>query len=320
MEINYLLAFGCSLALTLIVMPKLIPFLHKIKFGQSVRKDGPQSHLAKTGTPTMGGTVFVMIPILVMLVLNYKAFFSVEMLIVILAYLGYAMIGFIDDFIIVVKKNNDGLKPSMKFLMQSILAVIFYFVYQGIAETTIQIPVIDMTLNLGILYFALVFIMFTAESNAVNLTDGLDGLCAGTALIAIAPFIIFALLKGNQDLAMFLLAVSGSLIGYLKFNLHPAKIFMGDTGSLAIGGLLAASAMILKEELLLIIIGGVFLIEVMSVVLQVASFKLTRKRIFKMAPIHHHFELSGMKETQVVLLFWCIGFVFALIGLGLGVI
>lgn len=319
MEITYVLAFGCSLVMTLLVIPRLIPFLHKIKFGQSIREDGPQSHLAKTGTPTMGGIVFVVIPILVLLVLDYRAFASKEMLIVVFAYLGYAIIGFIDDFLIVVKKNNDGLKPSIKFLMQSILAVIFYFMYQGIAATTIQIPVFHITLELGLLYFVLVFLMFTAESNAVNLTDGLDGLSAGTSLIAIAPFVIFALLQGNRDVALFLLAVCGSLLGYLRFNLHPAKIFMGDTGSLAIGGLLAATAMILKQELLLVIIGGVFVMELLSVVIQVTSYKLTKKRVFRMAPIHHHFELGGMKETQVVLMFWSIGFVLAVLGLWLGV-
>ena len=320
MEIKYLLAFGCSLVLTLLVMPKLIPFLHKIKFGQSVRKEGPKSHMAKTGTPTMGGIVFVLVPILVMAILNYKAFLTPEMLIVVFAYLGYALIGFIDDFLIVVKKNNDGLKPSMKFLMQSVLAVIFYFAYTQIAKTTIQIPVLHMTLELGFLYFILIFFMFTCESNAVNLTDGLDGLCAGTSLIAIAPFVIFALLQKNNDLAMFLLAVSGALLGYLRFNIHPAKIFMGDTGSLAIGGLLAASAMILKQEILLVLIGGVFVMELFSVVIQVTSFKATGKRVFRMSPLHHHFELGGMKETNVVLMFWCIGLIFAVIGLWLGVL
>ena len=320
MEIKYLLAFGCSLVLTLLVMPKLIPFLHKIKFGQSVRKEGPKSHMAKTGTPTMGGIVFVLVPILVMAILNYKAFLTPEMLIVVFAYLGYALIGFIDDFLIVVKKNNDGLKPSMKFLMQSVLAVIFYFAYTQIAKTTIQIPVLHMTLELGFLYFILIFFMFTCESNAVNLTDGLDGLCAGTSLIAIAPFVIFALLQKNNDLAMFLLAVSGALLGYLRFNIHPAKIFMGDTGSLAIGGLLAASAMILKQEILFVLIGGVFVMELLSVVIQVTSFKATGKRVFRMSPLHHHFELGGMKETNVVLMFWCIGLIFAVVGLWLGVL
>lgn len=320
LDFKYLFAFGGSLLVTLLVMPRLIPFLHKIKFGQSIRKEGPQSHMAKMGTPTMGGTVFVLVPIIVMMMIDVKAFASSEMLIIVFAYVGYALIGFIDDFLIVVKKNNDGLKPSVKFFMQSVLAIVFYLIYQSIAETSIQIPVLHMTLELGFLYFVLVFIMFTAESNGVNLTDGLDGLCAGTSLIAIAPFIIFALIQGEQDVAMFLLAVCGALLGYLRFNLHPAKIFMGDTGSLAIGGLLAATAMILKQEILLVLIGGIFLLEVLSVVIQVASFKLTGKRVFRMAPLHHHFEEGGMKETQVVIMFWCIGFVFAIIGLWLGVI
>lgn len=320
MFLKYVLSFGISLIVTLCVMPLLIPFLHKIKFGQSIRKEGPQSHMKKTGTPTMGGIVFVIVPILVMLILDYRAFFSLDLLVVMLAYLGYALIGFIDDYLIVVQKKNDGLKPSVKFALQSLLAILFYFIYQGLASTAIDLPFIKEPFELGIFYFGLVFIMFTAESNAVNLTDGLDGLCAGCALIAIAPYIIFALIEKNSDLAMLLLAVSGALLGYLKFNLHPAKIFMGDTGSLALGGLLAASAMVLKKELLLIIIGAIFLIETLSVIIQVTSFKLTGKRVFKMAPIHHHFELSGFKETQVVLLFWSFGLVCAVIGCWLGVI
>lgn len=319
MFIKYALSFGISLAATLCVMPILIPFLHKIKFGQSIRKEGPQSHMKKTGTPTMGGIVFVIVPLLVMAILDHQAFFSLDVLIVMLAYLGYALIGFIDDYLIVVQKKNDGLKPAVKFAMQSVLAVLFYFIYQGMASTAIDLPFIKEPLELGIFYFALVFIMFTAESNAVNLTDGLDGLCAGCSVIAIAPYIVFALVQKNSDLALLLLAVAGALLGYLKFNLHPAKIFMGDTGSLALGGLLAASAMVLKKELLLLIIGAVFLIETLSVVIQVTSYKLTRKRVFKMAPIHHHFELSGFKETQVVLLFWSSGLICAVIGCWFGV-
>lgn len=320
MKLTYLLAFGISLVAVLCVMPLLIPFLHKIKFGQIEREEGLASHKKKQGTPTMGGIVFVIVPIIVLLIVSPSSFTSSEMLIVVFAYLGYATIGFIDDFLIVVKKVNDGLKPLHKFLLQSILAVIFFVMYTQIASTDIQIPVFHITIRLGFLYFILIFIMFTAESNAVNFTDGLDGLCAGTSLVAIFPFIIFALLQDNSDLAIFLLAISGALLGYLKFNLHPAKIFMGDTGSLALGGLLAASAMILKEELLLIIIGGVFLMEMLSVVIQVISFKTTGKRVFKMAPIHHHFELNGMKETRVVLMFWIIGLILSCVGLWLGVI
>lgn len=315
MNLNYLIAFTVSLAATLVTMPILIPFLHKIKFGQVEREEGLASHKEKGGTPTMGGIVFVLVPILVTLILRPHSFLNTEMMIVILAYFGYALIGFIDDFIIVVRKNNEGLRPAYKFTLQSVLAVIFYFIYQSIAETTLHIPVLHLTWEMGILYFGLIFIMFTAESNAVNFTDGLDGLCAGTTLIAIFPYIIFALVQEKSDLALFLLAISGSLLGYLRFNLHPAKIFMGDTGSLALGGLLAAVAMVLKQELLLVIIGGVFLAEMLSVVIQVTHYKRTKKRIFKMAPLHHHFEMSGYKETQVVILFWCVGLICAVIGL-----
>lgn len=320
MTLDYAISFGASLLVTLVAMPILIPFLHKIKFGQVEREEGLATHKAKGGTPTMGGMIFVLVPVVLTLILRPQSIMNAEMMIVILAYLGYSLIGFVDDFIIVVRKNNEGLKPKYKFALQSILAVIFYFIYQSIAATTLYIPVLNITWEMGFLYFVLIFIMFTAESNAVNFTDGLDGLCAGTSMIAFFPYIIFALLQEKQDLALFLLAVCGSLLGYLKYNLHPAKIFMGDTGSLALGGLLAASAMILKQELLLVLIGGVFLAEMLSVVIQVTYYKRTKKRIFKMAPLHHHFELSGFKETQVVIMFWSAGLVCAMIGLVLALI
>ncbi len=202
---KYIIAFIGSLLVTLLVMPILIPFLHKIKFGQVEREEGLASHKAKGGTPTMGGIVFVLVPAAVSLLLQPNSLQNTEMMIVILAYLGYALIGFIDDFIIVVRKNNEGLKPSYKFALQSILAILFYFVYQSIAETTLYIPILHLTWEMGILYFLLIFIMFTAESNAVNFTDGLDGLCAGTSLIALFPYIVFALLQEKYELAIFML-------------------------------------------------------------------------------------------------------------------
>ena len=316
---TFIIALVLGLVATLGIYPIAIPFLHKIKFGQSIRTDGPQSHLKKTGTPTMGGLVFVLVPVLVLLVVMPSAFMDVKIQIVVLSYLGYSLIGFIDDFLIVVKKNNDGLSAKMKFLMQTILAVIIFLMYRGIASTSILIPLLNIELDLGIFYFFLIMIMFTAESNAVNLTDGLDGLSSGCMIVALAPFILFAIVQNEIGLAVFLLAVLGSLLGFLKNNFFPAKIFMGDTGSLALGGLLAACAMVLKKEILLIIIGGIFVMETLSVVLQVGSFKLTGKRIFRMAPLHHHFELGGMNEKSVVFMFWTIELVFALVGYFLGV-
>ena len=316
---TFIIALVLGLVATLGIYPIAIPFLHKIKFGQSIRTDGPQSHLKKTGTPTMGGLVFVLVPVLVLLVVMPSAFLDVKIQIVILSYLGYSFIGFVDDFLIVVKKNNDGLSAKMKFLMQTVLAVIIFLMYRGIASTSILIPLFNIELDLGIFYFFLIMIMFTAESNAVNLTDGLDGLSSGCMIVALAPFILFAVDQNEIGLAVFLLAVLGSLLGFLKNNFFPAKIFMGDTGSLALGGLLAACAMVLKKEILLIIIGGIFVMETLSVGLQVGSFKLTGKRIFRMAPLHHHFELGGMNEKSVVFMFWTIELVFALVGYFLGV-
>lgn len=321
-QIDFIAAFLITLALTLLVMPPVIRFLHKIKFGQTEREEGLASHKKKNGTPTMGGMVFILTPILVFAFLKPSALLRLDVLLVILAYVGYGVIGFIDDYLIVVKKNNEGLKPAVKFALQSVLAVVFFLLYRTITPdaTQIVIPLVHWSFDLGWLYFILVFIMFTAESNAVNLTDGLDGLCAGVSVVAIFPYVMFALLAGNRDLGVLLLCVIGALMGYLRYNLHPAKIFMGDTGSLALGGLLAAAAMVTKQELLLILIGGVYLIEVLSVVIQVTYYKRTKKRVFKMAPLHHHFEMCGMKETSVVTMMWCIGFVCALLGLLLGVL
>lgn len=315
----FILALVLSLVVSLGIYPLVIPFLHKIKFGQSIRTDGPQSHIKKTGTPTMGGFVFVLVPILILFILMPSAIYNMKILIVILAYVGYSLIGFIDDFLIVVRKNNDGLSASAKFLMQTILAVIIFMMYRNVASTSILIPILHTEINLGYFYFLLILVMFTAESNAVNLTDGLDGLSSGCVLIALFPFILFSIMEGETQLAVFLLAVFGSLLAYLKNNFFPAKIFMGDTGSLALGGLLAAAAMVLKQEILLVVIGGIFVLEVLSVIIQVTSFKLTKKRVFRMAPLHHHFELGGMNEKQVVLMFWCIELVFACVGYFMGV-
>ena len=232
----FIVALVISLVVSLGIYPLVIPFLHKIKFGQSIRQDGPKSHLKKTGTPTMGGFVFVLVPIIVLAILMPQALLDTKIQIVIISYVGYSLIGFIDDFLIVVKKNNDGLSPSAKFLLQLILAVIIFFMYRNVSSTGILIPFTHVEIDLGWFYFVLILIMFTAESNAVNLTDGLDGLSSGCVLIALAPFILFSILQGEYGLGVFLMAVFGSLLAYLKNNFFPAKIFMGDTGSLALGG------------------------------------------------------------------------------------
>lgn len=306
------------LLIMLLIMPWLIRYLHKIKFGQTEREEGLESHKKKNGTPTMGGLAFIFVPTIVYLICSFffaDMAFNQNILIILLAYTGYGLIGFLDDYIIVVKKDNEGLKPGAKFTLQAVLAVMFFLIYRSGTSTEIWIPVVNVYFDLGWAYFLLVVLMFTAETNAVNLTDGIDGLCAGLMIIALIPFAYFAFEQHNYPVMILIVMVIASLIGYLKFNLHPAKVFMGDTGSLALGGFLAAVAMVLKQEILLVIIGFVFVAEVLSVIIQVTHFRRTGKRIFRMAPLHHHFEKGGMSETAVVYRFWLAGIVCALIGL-----
>lgn len=310
-----------TLVIMLLIMPGLIDYLHKIKFGQTEREEGLASHKKKNGTPTMGGLAFIIVPTLVYIIGSFFTLFKLDMntMIILLAFVGYGVVGFIDDYIIVVQKNNEGLKPAHKFLLQSILAVVFFFLYRTSSTTDIWIPIFNVTIDLSWFYFILVFFMFTAETNAVNLTDGLDGLCAGQMVIALVPFVVFAWMQGLYNVACLICLVIFALLGYLKFNKHPAQIFMGDTGSLALGGLIAAVAMVLKQEILLIIIGFVFVAEVCSVIIQVTYYKKTHKRIFKMAPLHHHFEMCGWSEEKVVKRFRLVGVILAVLGLVLGV-
>ena len=321
---NYIWIIGMcliTLVIMLVIMPGLIDYLHKIKFGQTEREEGLASHKKKNGTPTMGGLAFIIVPTLVYVVCSFFTPFKLDLntIVILLAFVGYGVVGFIDDYIIVVQKNNEGLKPAHKFLLQSILAVVFFFLYRTNSTTDIWIPIFDVTIDLSWFYFILVFLMFTAETNAVNLTDGLDGLCAGQMVIALVPFAIFAFIQGLNNVACLICLVIFALLGYLKFNKHPAKIFMGDTGSLALGGFIAAVAMVLKQEVLLIIIGFVFVAEVCSVIIQVTYYKKTHKRIFKMAPLHHHFEMCGWSEEKVVNRFRLVGVILAVLGLVLGV-
>lgn len=225
------------LILMLVIMPGLIRYLHRIKFGQTEREEGLESHKKKNGTPTMGGIAFILVPVLVYIL---GSFFLPDMalnqniLIVLLAYVGYGLIGFLDDYIIVVKKDNAGLSPAAKFTLQAVLAVMFFLIYRSGSSTEIWIPLINRYIDLGWTYFLLVVLMFTAETNAVNLTDGIDGLCAGLMVIALVPFTVFACLQHQYPVMVLIVMVAASLLGYLKFNLHPARIFMGDTGSLSL--------------------------------------------------------------------------------------
>ncbi|HLR53498.1 MAG TPA: phospho-N-acetylmuramoyl-pentapeptide-transferase [Pseudogracilibacillus sp.] len=314
-------ALVISFLLTVLIGPFVIPYLRKLKFGQSIREDGPQSHLQKTGTPTMGG-VMIIISIIItyifssVLLFNFSITYEFWLLLFVL--IGYGLIGFLDDFIIVAMKRNLGLTSKQKLIGQLVIAVVFFITLKiHDFPTDISIPGLGVSWDLGWGYGLLIIFMLVGASNAVNLTDGLDGLLAGTASAAFGAFAFLAFyIQSEVDIiTMFALTVVGALLGFLVFNAHPAKVFMGDTGSLALGAAIAAIAILTKTEIILIVIGGVFVIETISVILQVISFKTTGKRLFKMSPIHHHFELIGWSEWRVVVTFWFVGVVVGLIGI-----
>ena len=321
--LKLIIAFGIGFILVVLAMPKVIPFLHKMKFGQVEREEGLESHKSKNGTPTMGGIVFVIAAILGAFIVNFNNLLDPELILATIVLVGYSAIGFVDDALIIVKHSNKGLPPLAKLLAQIALAIICYFFAMNFIPdftSVITISLLDINIDMGYLYPALILVMFAGESNGVNLSDGLDGLATGLSMVAIAPFIIFSIMTKDYTLASYATAMVGALLGFMMFNYHPAKIFMGDVGSLGLGGFLAILAILTKQELLLILVGGVFLMETLSVIIQVVSFKTRGKRVFKMAPIHHHFEMLGWSEQQVTISFWFIGFICGILSIVIGVL
>ncbi|WP_090817207.1 phospho-N-acetylmuramoyl-pentapeptide-transferase [Paenibacillus sp. yr247] len=304
---------GVAFVLALIMGPLFIPILRRMKFGQQIREDGPQGHLKKQGTPTMGGVIILLALALATLRFADK---NMDLLILLIASLGYGLVGFLDDYIKIIFKRSLGLTAKQKLFGQLLISAIvcYLLVIQG-HSTDLYIPFVEFHFNPGWLYFPLMAILMLGASNAVNFTDGLDGLLAGTSAIAFGAYTVIAMNNTQPEAAIFSAAMVGAVLGFLVFNAHPAKVFMGDTGSLGIGGGLVAVAILTKAELLLAIVGGVFLIEILSVVIQVVSFKTRGKRVFKMSPIHHHFELVGWSEWRVVITFWVVGLVLAVLGL-----
>lgn len=309
--------------LTVLMLPRLIKYLHVLKFGQAIREEGPQSHMHKKGTPTMGGISFIVsivISLIIAMILDSGNF--QYYILFIYTTISFSIIGYIDDMLIVVKKKNDGLAPRKKLMLQILFSVIFYilvtFIYKDI--NYIHIPGLDYNLNISYLY--LIFLVFwqTGFSNAVNLTDGLDGLATSVTIITTSTFVLLAYKENNFPVLVFCLTIVGALLGFLLFNKNPAKIFMGDTGSLALGGILAAISVILHKEIAFLFIGLVYILETLSVIIQVAYFKKTGKRIFKMSPLHHHFELSGYGEVKTVYIFVIIAMISSAIGYFIGVI
>jgi phospho-N-acetylmuramoyl-pentapeptide-transferase len=307
-------AAATALVVVLAAGPLLLPVLRRLKFGQSIRQEGPQSHYVKAGTPTMGG-ILILLGLVVSVVLwSHK---SADVWLALLITIGSGLIGFLDDFIKVVLKRSLGLKAKQKLLGQIVMAVALAYTATTFLGrgTDLWVPGLGINVDLGPLYYVLCFLVLVSTTNAVNLTDGLDGLAAGTTVITAATYAVIAMSFAKGDLALFCVALSAACLGFLRFNSHPARVFMGDTGSLALGGALAAVAVLTKTELLLILVSGVYVLEALSVIIQVTSFKLTGKRVFLMSPLHHHFELKGWSETKVVTVFWLAGAVFSVAAL-----
>lgn len=304
----------------------LIPILRRLKAGQSLSVYLRSAHRSKSGTPTIGGLIFLIPSVLTILLLYFfdKIDFSYSLLIVLFTFIGYALIGFIDDYLIVVKRNNKGLSEKMKMLLQLIIAVFFFYLFMKSGnEPLLWIHTFHLKVHIGWFYGIFILFVLVASSNAVNLTDGLDGLAGGLSVIAFLAFGLISWntgwLDGYEALAIFCFVLVGSLLGFLIFNVSPAKVFMGDTGSLSLGATLGALAILTRHELLLVVIGIVFVLETVSCLIQRGYYKLTHKRIFPMTPIHHTFEKLGWNERDIVKLFWIIGLLGAMVALAFGV-
>jgi len=317
-----MISFILSITFALII----IPILKKAKVGQRLSIYLEKTHKSKAGTPTMGGLIFITPIILIFLLLLYlkKIYLTYSLIIIIFTFLSYGLLGFIDDYLIIKRDNNRGLNEATKLLFQLIIAIVFFYLFMLAGnEPLLWIHSLNIKLNIKWFYGVFILLVLVASSNAVNITDGLDGLAGGLAVIAFLAFGIISWgtgwLDGYEELALFCFALIGSLLGFLIFNVSPAKVFMGDTGSLALGATMGAIAIITRHELLLIVIGIVFVIETMSCVIQRIYYKFTKKRLFLMTPIHHTFEKKGWNERDIVKLFWIVGLIGAMIAIIYGV-
>ncbi len=313
--------------LALIVAIILIPLLKKIHAGQNISIYLRKAHKNKQGTPTMGGLIFIIptfLTIIILFCLN-KIHFSYTLLIILFTLFSYTLIGFIDDYLIIKRHNNKGLSQTAKLALQTLVAIIFFYLFmKGGNEPLLWIHSLNFKLDIGFFYGLFILFVLVAVSNAVNLTDGLDGLAGGLSFICFVTFGIIAWntgwLDGYEDIAVLSFVIAGALLGFLMFNVNPAKVFMGDTGSLALGATLGAYAIMTRHEVLLILIGLVFVIETLSCIIQIIYYKFTKRRIFPMTPIHHTFEKMGMKENVIVRMFWMVGLVASLLALLYGVV
>ncbi len=314
--ISMIISAVIGFLVTVIVTPNLIPYLKKLKFGQQILEDGPTWHESKSGTPTMGGLAFILGTVVSVLAFSI-AKRDMKIFLMLLISVGFGAIGFFDDYIKVVKKQNQGFTAKQKFLLQAVLSVVYVLLLEFTGEwnNEIIIPFTDIIIGMPwYLYIPFILFVVTGTVNAVNLTDGLDGLASSVTIVVSLFFAIAGYMIFDESGAIFASAVLGGVGAFLLFNKYPAKVFMGDTGSLFLGGALSVLAVGMKMPLVLIIVGFVYLFETLSVILQVASFKLTGKRIFKMSPIHHHFEMCGWSENKIVTIFTLVSAVLLIIG------
>lgn len=306
-----------------------IPILKKINFNQKINTLINKRHLEKQGTPTLGGLIFIIPPIIALILLYIKGSISIShnLVILLIVFLSYGALGFLDDYLKLKRKTksgNEGLKSWQKFILQVLIAVVFFFIYRSYGGTgDLTLSLFGWNFPMGWAYGLFILLVLVATTNAVNITDGLDGLAGGLSVFAFTAFGLIAWnttwLEGYQELAIFCFLLIGSLGGFLLFNTHPAKIFMGDTGSLALGGALATVAILTRHEFSLILVGGVFVIETLSSLIQIIAIRKFHKKVFLKAPLHHHFEELGWIETDIVKMFWALGFILAMFGIIYGV-
>jgi len=295
------LSFAMALAVALIMGPYIIKKLRGLKLGQNIRLEGPESHLVKQGIPSMGGIIFLSTASFFSLLLSG---FDLKVVFFVFVMLSFGLIGFLDDYLKVRKKSSDGLSARHKMALLVLFGLVAAgILYYGYGYRTLRIPFVDFELKLGLFYIPFVVLLFASVTNAVNLTDGIDGLSSSVTLVVLVFFILISMREKETEALLFAMTLAGGLLGFLYFNKYPAKVFMGDTGSLALGGAVGILALFTRTELLLILVGIVYVVETLSVIIQVFYFKKTGKRVFKMAPIHHHFEASGWKENKIVGIF-----------------
>lgn len=304
----------------------LVPTLKRKKMGQKISVYMEDAHNAKDGTPTMGGIMFILSTLICIAVLFIfkKIELSPNIFIILFVFLSYALIGFLDDYLSIKRKSNEGLTVIQKLLLQIVIAIVFFVVYMNSgADLILKINTLNIEINMGIFYFVFILFLLVGGSNAVNITDGLDGLAGGLSAIAFLSFGLIAWgatwISGNQDIAILCFIIIGSLLGFLIYNTYPARVFMGDTGSLALGATLAAIAILTGYEVTLIVVAGVFVIETLAVIIQNIAMIIFHKKVFLMTPLHHHFEKLGWEERDIVKLFWIVGFILGMAGIAFGI-